>query len=333
VKQKKSFTVGLIISLVTLFCVYFFMRPPEMTTATLAIFVHIPKTAGEGFKRNIEASYSRNHFIRTSFTHFEPYYDIGQKKVKFYEGLNHFKTNIASLLEQDRKAIRCIAGHDSYFGIHELFPQEPKYITFIRDPIDRTISLYNFERTAWEIYSTHLPFNPFEHNFLKRLQDHFLIDGKVPDFETWLEQIYNQKHPFYLSMANYLTHLGFSTDSLDQFAFVGITESYDEDALFLYHELGVSRFYADKNASTHFVIREQLEDRVLEKIKEKNQEDFRLYQLALEKNQELKNQREDFQQIISSMQKKKTLFLILEPALGWIERIIHKCQKIFREIN
>lgn len=271
----------------------------------MTIFVHIPKTAGEVFKRNIEASYSLNHFVRTSFTYCEPYYDISQKTVKFYEGKDHFKTNIASLLDQERKEIHCIGGHDSYFGIHELFTQESKYITFIRDPIDRTISLYNFERMAWGIYGQKPPFNQLEENFLKRLKDHFLIEGEIPDFETWLEKIYDQRHPFYLTMTKYLQHLGFSTDSLDQFAFVGIIESYEEDVLFLYHELGVNRFYADKNKSTHFIKRQQLEERVLEKIKEKNQEDLRLYQLAVEKNQAFKKEREDFHRIVSSMRRKK----------------------------
>ena len=246
--------------------------------------------------------------------------------MKFYEGLDQFKTKITSLVEEERRGIRCIGGHDSYFGIHELFSQEPKYITFIRDPIDRTISLYNFEKTAWEIYANKHPSNPFEKTFLNRLKDHFLIDGEVPDFETWLDTIYNQKHPFYLSMTKYLEHLGFSTDSLDQFAFVGITECYDDDVLFMYHELGVDRFYADKNTSTHFIVRQQLEDRVVEKIKEKNQDDLRLYQLAIEKNKEQKKQRKDFEQIVTSMHRKKTLFLILEPALQLIDRIAHKFQ-------
>lgn len=238
------------------------------------IFVHIPKTAGEVFKRNVEAAYPAGQCVRTSFSYFEPYYDIKQKRVKSYEGVDHFKQNILSLTEQERRKIRFIGGHDSYNGIHELFSQKSKYVTFIRNPVERTISLYNFERMVWDIYSVKPVLNRLETTILKRLKDHFLIDGKVPEFEVWLDEAYDQKTPFYYSMTRYLEYLGFS--DLAQFSFVGITER-NEDMLYLYGELGVNRLCCDKNGSKPYIRSDQLEARVLEKIREKNQADLQLY--------------------------------------------------------
>jgi len=293
----------------------FFCNPQD---ELLTIFVHIPKTAGETFKRNIEASLPRHQFIRTSFTHGEPYYDILQNKILFYQGFDHFNKTVRALSKPE--AVRCLAGHDSYFGIHKLFKKKARYITFLRDPIERTLSLYNFEKMAYEIYAKKPSLNAFEKTFFERLKNH-----QRPDFETWLEEIYDQKHPFYFTMTHYLKHLGF--DSLEPFDFVGLTESYEEDSLLLYHELGVYRFSADKNESIHFLTKYQLSPHVLEKLLEKNREDMTLYKLAVEKNQTFKRKREDYEKILSSMRQKKAFFLFFEPALSLFEKIENKMQK------
>ncbi len=273
-----------------------------LSSSELTIFVHIPKTAGETFKRNIEASYPKDQFVRTSFTYNEPYYDIKSEKMSFYESFEQFKSMVSSLSETQREAIRFIGGHDSYFGIDQLFPKKPTYMTFVRDPVDRTISLYNFERMAWDLYSEKQTGNPLDNAFYKRLTENFLINDRVPSFEEWLDQCYDQKTPFYYSMTNYLKHLGFS-DKLDEFEFVGITELHDEEVLFLYHQLEVTQFDADKNVSISFIRKKDLEPRVLKKVEEKNLADHQLYLLALEKNMTYKKNRPDYDSIVSSIQK------------------------------
>ena len=219
----------------------------------LYVFVHIPKTAGEAFKRNIEHSLPRGRFLRSSFSYFEPYFDTRKQGMEFFRGHNYFHDYVRSLSPAERNKIQCVGGHDSYFGIHTLFDKPTRYITFLREPIQRTLSLYNFERMAWERrchQRDHL--NVFDEGFLKRMSDHFLVEGKVPSFDAWLEQVYGRHTAFYYSMSDFLRNLGFQ-NGLDPFHFVGITENYEKDALHLYDTLGITRFDADRNASKPYV--------------------------------------------------------------------------------
>jgi hypothetical protein len=77
-----------------------------MIKQPLCYFVHIPKTAGEVFKRNIETSLRQDQFIRTSFSYDEPFFNIHTQQEEF------------------------LKNHDYC------------YITFFREPSARTVSLY-----------------------------------------------------------------------------------------------------------------------------------------------------------------------------------------------
>lgn len=258
----------------------------------LIIFVHIPKTAGEVFKRSLEASLPRHSFVRTSFSYFEPFFNLKTRQMDFFQGKEHFVDYIRSLTKEQVEQIRCIGGHDSYYGIHELFPDaEPRYVTFLREPIARTVSLYNFERMSWETYSKKSgDLSVFAFNFLKRMREDFLIDGRPPSFEEWLIKIYDKTIPFYSSMTGFLKHLGFigdgekESDLLRKFYFVGITEQYDEDAAYLFRELGVKKRSSDRNASTPYVSANTLPKGVIDKIVELNRADLDLYESAVLEN-------------------------------------------------
>lgn len=267
-----------------------------MTDHNLFIFVHVPKTSGEVIKRNIERSLPKNAMIRTSYEHYEPYFDITKKKDDFYRGHDDFHRYVNSLSDKQKNKIQLLAGHNSYYGIHSLFSQQANYVTFLREPISRTISLYNFELMAWQLYSTQTsPLNLLEVNFLKRMQNNFLINHAPPSFEQWINEIYDSKIPFYYSMTRYLATLGFSAENnlntlLDKFYFVGITETHEEDSNILYSRFGVKRFNADKNASNSYVSLSTLTDDVLNTVRYKNAEDIELYQLAIIKNQLFKKE-------------------------------------------
>lgn len=283
----------------------------------LQIFVHIPKTAGEVFKRNIESSLPPSQFVRTSFTFLEHYYDIKAKEIKFYKGEEHFKEYIGSLNESQISDIRYLGGHDSYYGIHHLFKRDARYTTFVREPIARTVSLYNYERWIYDFFSKRKDLNVCEHNTLKLFSNEFLIDGRVPPFEEWLEAVYDQKNHFNYSMTRYLQHLKFLekpvtdqalSEALTKFHFVGITEKYDEDSLFLYHPLSVNCFFSDKNVSPHYVSATKLHKSTLERIKSLNSDDLILYEAALKHNAMFKQKNKTFYPIVRSMTRKKKLY-------------------------
>jgi len=266
------------------------------------IFPHLPKTAGEFFKCNVETNL-RKHLIRASFEHHEPFANYHTKQTDFYRGRDHFEDYIKSLPDDYKNNIHCVAGHDVYYGIHDLFPHPARYFTFFREPVSRTISLYNFERMAWGIYE-HLP-NPnhFQGILRKRITDHFLIDGMVPDFETWLDCGYGRRHTFYCSLSDSLQYLNFLDDKRDQasfenalnkFYFVGLTETFDEDAAYLYRLFCVRRFSGNENTSPAFVKLRDLSQAVINKIEALNMDDMLLYDCAIRANGLFKKQTKDF---------------------------------------
>lgn len=92
------------------------------------IFVHIPKTAGSTFSTILARHYSR-HTIST--------YSVDAVR------------DLIGYPETMRAEAHLLQGHFSY-GVHGYLPNPAKYITFLRDPVDRVISLYYFglERPA-----------------------------------------------------------------------------------------------------------------------------------------------------------------------------------------
>ena len=256
----------------------------------LCVFVHLPKTSGETIKRSVECALPGSAMIRTSFEYFEPYFDIRTGNTEFYQGAEHFHHYLNDLSTSQKKQVKILAGHNSYYGIHAWFLQQARYVTFLREPLSRTVSLFNFERMAWDLYSSKsAPLNPLEINFLKRMQTHFLIDHQIPTFEQWLTERYDATFPFYFSMTRYLKYLGFPLFAghaglLQPFHFIGIAETHEEDALYVYRQLKIKAADADRNASTSFVCLSNLASPVMDLLIEKNADDLVLYQLAVEKN-------------------------------------------------
>jgi hypothetical protein len=247
-----------------------------MNKQNLYLFLHIPKTSGETFKCNIEDTLSQNAVIRSSFTYNEEYFDFRVQKKVFFQGEKHFESYLQDLSDTQKNQVQFICGHDTYYGMHKHFYKHPRYITFVRNPIDRTISLYNFEKMAWGILSQKKGLlNPMEQLFLKRIRENFLIENKAPAFECWLDEVYDKKHAFYASQTRYLQIMGYLDgemsssvlmDALNKFYFIGIAENHDVDALYLYDKFSVRTFNALKNDSPSYIKQDKLDKKALDKI-------------------------------------------------------------------
>ena len=91
------------------------------------IFIHVPKTAGTSFYELIEKNY--------------------EKKNRFVFNINKGKNPIPKLLKRAKKNdIQVVYGHGTY-GLHEIFLNST-YLSFVREPISHTISLYNYIKTS-----------------------------------------------------------------------------------------------------------------------------------------------------------------------------------------
>jgi hypothetical protein len=92
----------------------------------LVALVHLPKTAGTTLTALMRYHYRRGRFLTTGniFSRFEQV----EAKVREIGGLTH---------------IGAVAGHFT-FGLSDRLPADTRYITILRDPVERTLSHFGF---------------------------------------------------------------------------------------------------------------------------------------------------------------------------------------------
>jgi hypothetical protein len=99
---------------------------PEITL----LYLHIPKTGGTAVRRLLERLYPE---------HLQAFvYDNGE--------VTPIRT-VEELTAEQRADIRLLFGHFRY-GVHSAFPESARYISMVRDPIARIVSLYRHQRTS-----------------------------------------------------------------------------------------------------------------------------------------------------------------------------------------
>lgn len=88
----------------------------------IVVFTHIPKTSGTSFRKSLV----------------EP--NVPAELIYPYPGARRF-------LVERRRARAFIWGHVPY-GVHVALRREVRYVTFLRDPIDRAVSFYHFAKDS-----------------------------------------------------------------------------------------------------------------------------------------------------------------------------------------
>jgi hypothetical protein len=128
------------------------MRPP------LWVFLHMPKTGGTTFK-----------------AHLERYLSWDEQLVEFSDWGRRYRAErdlaeFADRPEEERSRAVVLAGHRLNYGAHRLVPGERdvRYITFLRDPAERCVSLYNFRKSR----------GTTEADFVSWYRDDFLANEK-----------------------------------------------------------------------------------------------------------------------------------------------------------
>ena len=236
--------------------------------------MHMPKTGNTTILNNIKSNFDKNKFI-------DSYSPLIRQQLK-------------SMSKEQKNEIRLIIGHTAYYGIHKFFPdREPRYIIFLRKPVKRTLSHYNFQR-MWFAQKRN------------RFEGMLLQGNKVLDFKNWF-----LKNPVFQNfMCKFLFVHFFEKDLrirnvsfdrkkfndvkriLNKFYFIGLTEN-PEDFLFIYSLLGVERFFPNQNISKKYFIPKNYKDNK-EFILNKCQYDKELYEYARELNAKFKSEHKNF---------------------------------------
>ncbi|MEL6321794.1 MAG: sulfotransferase family 2 domain-containing protein, partial [Cyanobacteria bacterium J06626_14] len=178
------------------------------------IFLHLMKTGGTSLFRLLKPHYPRQH--------------------TFHYGSKPGRTlhDFEQLPPDNRDQLKFIHGHLA-FGFHHRLNQPCRYITMLRDPISRVISLYYF------LYHNPQRYIP-EHQRCETLHDFLELNYLDADNYQTRQIAGPLSEQFGFGKCN-TTLLNVAKANLAECLSVGITERFDESLLVLRHQLGLNQ--------------------------------------------------------------------------------------------
>lgn len=194
----------------------------------LYLVLHLPKTAGSTLLANFCANFPGDELLPLS-----PRVANWQRRT--------LADAIEEQVQRKTPRTRCVFGHWAYLGVHESVRPgaRPAYITFLREPVERCVSLYGFIRSR--------PDNPF-HAAIARGRwslGQWLEHGEALELRNGQTRrlLFDGTNNILLEPELSRDHLEAAKARLREFWFVGLTETFDEDALGLYGRLNFWRFH------------------------------------------------------------------------------------------
>ena len=225
-----------------------------MSKNTKYIFLHIPKTAG----RTLESILNRN-FPQSS-----------QFDLNSWSSVWNRAEQLKSLPDSDKEKTSLIRGHYP-FGLHLHLPGDVKYFSFLRSPVDRVISLYEYIRRNPK---HHLHSLVSEKGFTIRDFLHLEQTDEFRNSQT--RMIAGQRIQDGDAHASESELLAVALNNIDQhFAFIGTIELFDISLLLLAQKIQLHYlFYECKNVSLN---KNTLDNETIEEIKSHNELDLKLW--------------------------------------------------------
>lgn len=235
-------------------------------TDPLTVFVHIPKTAGSTLRTVFLNSYPRNAIGNSGNAFRDP--DSSAAKV---EGLSR------------AARIRVIAGHTPLGVFREHLRARARYLTILRDPVDRTLSHFHYLCLSGRGSVSPLPTREGP----RRLPlppciglEEMLARGEYLLDNLATRMLCDRASPFGPVTE---AHLEEAKRNLGTLAFVGLTERFDESAVLLERALGLDLVpYTSKKVNAGRPSVQDTPEAEVALIAEHNQLDLELYECARE---------------------------------------------------
>lgn len=234
------------------------------------VVLHIPKTAGTSLRRMIQDNYQANDL----------YFIYG--KESGFTTIEDFK----NLAEEEKSGVELFMGHLSFnLG---LFPGlEPKFITLVRDPVDRVISYYH------HVMNRHQEWRDKNMSLLKYIEisnDVQMNNNQTKMISGMHRQPVTEKH-LQTAISNIENH----------FAYVGVSEEFNKSVDILCSLFNwEARTIYKENIAKNRPGRSYFSEYEINKIKELNRFDMRLYDYVKCRQSELAKGAASFRTIATS---------------------------------
>jgi hypothetical protein len=199
------------------------------STAPIA-FVHIPKTAGATAKNMLAAAYTRKGL-----------HDAGNYVTRPEKAVSKLNRRPGGWEDWHRKGGRVTVGHVPYGLYRQYLPASTRYITFLREPVERVLSHYYrhvFAKDPRVEKEVRRPERARNHRDRSEapgaaigLLPEALVEKRLPEL-TNLATRFLCGHPSPLGELP-ASALDDAKENLRQFAFVGLQERFEESIVLL----------------------------------------------------------------------------------------------------
>jgi len=236
-----------------------------MPSKTVCVFVHMPKAGGSTLQDVIQRQYPPAATL-----------DIDGESVA---SVQSSVDRLRQMPEEDRKRIACVKGHVP-FGIHRWLPGTPRYVTMLREPIQRIVSDYFFASNTTD----HILFERMRRDRLS-LKDFVLLrdeEGLSDIYCRILSETVNWDSLADSPRTLPADALATAKENLERcFAVVGITERFDESLLLLQGAFGWKDVHYERvNVTRDKPPEVRLTGEELNAIRLYNSRDIELYAFA-----------------------------------------------------